>query len=240
MSNIDSNQTSIYPPKIVHFETISVLYDAAYLALEENILSTQGLKGSCRLLFCGGSTPLPLYKKIGISPVIDWVKLEIFQSDERFIHPTDTNSNQFQIRENLGLFATEEMERNGNLHFWQTENLEKSLSDYSEKLENLDGIWFDETILGIGSDGHIASLFPRGNFANKNTVISSQTADFAVAQRLSLSVESLLNSEKITVLLTGNKIDTLQEMLEGKLKAVDFPAKFLLAHPNLHILTCFD
>lgn len=237
MSN--SNIVNIYPPKITNFETILELYNAAYLSLEENILSTQGHKGSCRLLFCGGSTPLPLYTKIGQSPVIDWTRLDIFQSDERFVDPNNENSNQFQIRKALGIFAVEEMEKTQNLHFWQTQNISDSLANYNEKLENLDGIWFDEAILGIGVDGHIASLFPGGNF-EKNLTIATQTADFEVAQRLSLTVESLLNCEKITVLLIGNKIDTLQEMMEGKLKAADFPAKFLLAHPNLHILTCFD
>ena len=239
--NSAQNSVNIYPPKITHFESLSTLLETAYLSLEENILSTLGHKGTCRLLFCGGSTPLPLYAKIGKSPVIDWTRLEIFQSDERFIDPKNENSNQFQIKKSLGDFAVQELETAGNLHLWRTDStVAQALADYDEKLDCLDGVWFDEAILGIGPDGHIASIFPGSVFVQDAKTIATQTADFAVAQRLSLTVESLLNSEKITVLLTGNKIDVLQEMLEGKLPATQFPAKFLLAHPNLHILTNFE
>lgn len=235
---------NIFPPKIIQFESPEKLYEIAYLTLEENILSHQSHQGSCRIALSGGLTPLELYQKIAKSPVIDWQKLEVFQTDERFIDQNDQRSNQFQIKKSLGLEICSKLEENFGI-FWlkSDEKVEKCLQKYNEILENLDGIWFDEVILGIGMDGHIASLFPQGNYLKhqESPTITTETTFFEVSQRLSLTLESLLNSSKITILLVGsNKSEVLQELVEGKLSAVDFPVKFLLAHPNVHILACFE
>lgn len=235
---------NIFPPKITQFESQEQLYESAYLNLEENILSHQSHQGNCRIALSGGFTPMELYQKIGKSPIIDWQKLEIFQTDERFIDQNDQRSNQFQIRKSLGLEACTKLEENFNIYWLKSdEKLEKCLDKYNEILENLDGVWFDEVILGIGSDGHIASLFPSGSYLKhqENRVIATETSVFEVTQRLSLTLESVLNSSKITILLVGaNKSEVLQELVEGKMSAIDFPAKFLLAHPNVHILACFE
>lgn len=235
---------NIFPPKIIQFESKEKLYEMAYLNLEESILSHQAHKGKCRIALSGGNTPLELYQKIGKSPVIDWQKMEIYQSDERFIENTDEKSNQFQIKKSLGIETITKLEENFGV-FWlkNDEKIDKCLENYNEILESLDGIWFDEIILGIGADGHIASLFPEGDYLchQETAVIATESVFFEVAQRLSLTIESLLNSEKITVLLVGsNKSGVLQELVEGKLSAANFPAKFLLSHPNVHILACFE
>jgi len=235
---------NIFPPKITQFEDIQKLYESAYLSFEESILSHQAHKGNCRIAISGGSTPLELYDKIGKSPVIDWERMEIFQTDERFIENTDKRSNEFQIRKSFGKETIEILEKSLGI-FWlkSDQKVDICLKNYNEILTSLDGVWFDEVILGIGMDGHFASLFPEGNYLKhqENAVISTETTLFEVSQRLSLTIESILNSEKITILLVGsNKSEVLQELVEGKLNATDFPAKFLLSHPNVHILACFE
>ena len=118
-----------------------------------------------------------------------------------------------------------------------------TIKEYSEKLDTLDGSFFDFTVLGIGQDGHIASLFPGGKYLKhqEETVIqTSAPRDFAVGKRISLTVESILSSSEILIMLVGeNKQEALQEMLEGEKPATQFPAKFLLAHPNVRIYCCF-
>jgi 6-phosphogluconolactonase len=120
---------------------------------------------------------------------------------------------------------------------------DKCIENYREILDSLDEPFFDVCILSIGSDGHIASLFPNQEYLKhqEQTVIPTiATDDLPIPRRVSLSLETILSSRKLLVILKGDgKNKVLEEMLEGTKPAIDFPAKFLLAHPHLYIYTCF-
>jgi 6-phosphogluconolactonase/glucosamine-6-phosphate isomerase/deaminase len=75
---------------------------------------------------------------------------------------------------------------------------------------------------------------------NKQRVISTTAPEnLQTASRISLTIETILNSQKILVLLQGSKkSDVLAELLEGGKTASEFPAKFLLSHPDLNIFYC--
>ena len=189
----------------------------------------------------GGNTPLPLYSRLATNPVIDWSKIEIFQTDERYIDKDSDDSNQKHIIKSFEP-ALEELRE---INVFNTDlPIEMTIKDYMEKLEVLDGPFFDFTILGVGPDGHIASLFPGGKYLkhqDDSVIQTTAPAEFAVSKRLSLTIESILNSTEILIILTGdNKKDVLPEMLEGDRPASEFPAKFLLAHPRVRIYTCFE
>jgi 6-phosphogluconolactonase len=231
----------IYKPLVTEFATVDQLMREAETLFIDRVLSTIGETGVSRVAFSGGATPLPLYAKLALNPVIDWSKIEIFQTDERYIDPADKDSNQFNILKSIEPALPELREINV---FNTTLPIDMTIKDYTEKLEVLDGPFFDFTILGIGPDGHIASLFPGGKYLKHQDELVIQTnapRDFAVSKRLSLTIESILNSTEILVILTGdNKKEVLPEMLEGYKLATEFPAKFLLAHPRVRIYTCFE
>ncbi len=229
----------IYRPAVTEFETPDVLFKDVEDFLVDRVFDAIAQNGSARIALSGGKTPLPLYSRISLNPILEWDKIEIYQTDERYVAPTDPESNQFNIAHSLDLAVKEAKEWN----FFNTKlPIEMTIKECIEKLETLDGPYFDLTILGVGPDGHIASLFPNGKYLKhqeKTVIETSAPKDFSVTKRISLTVESILNSKEIFLIITGdNKSDILSEMLEGEKSAVEFPAKFLLAHPNLRIFQC--
>ncbi len=227
----------IYRPNITFFESDEMLYKQTADAVADILLDVTGNQGLAKMALAGGSTPMKLYKKLGNNPVLPWESVELYQVDERFIFPEAPESNQYNIVESFG---EETIERMKDSFFFKTGgDISTALANYDEVLNSIDGQLFDVTILGIGNDGHFASLFPGGEYLSHQDAkaISTQAGQgFDVSTRLSLTIESVLSSEVIIVLLKGeDKKDVIKELMEGKKTASEYPAKFLLSHPNLYI-----
>jgi 6-phosphogluconolactonase len=191
-------------------------------------------KNTIKIAVSGGKTPAPIYKEIAKSD-LPFNRVHLFQVDERYVAKTNSESN-FKLIEKtllknkfkkLTLFNTEEP-------------LKETISSYSKNLAKyLKGkITFDITILGIGPDGHIASLFPGTTALKKKGILAlhTTTRKFAVKDRLTISLPAILKSKKIIILLTGKeKMATLKELVQGKKKPSNFPAKYLLKHQDVNI-----
>ena len=169
---------------------------------------------SGKIALSGGTTPAPLYKQLPQSPTY-------YQIDERYVPKADKDSNQKMIRE---AFSPQKF-----YAFNTSLPIEESLKEYESHLpEN-----FDLTILGIGEDGHFASLFPHQNPQGKTA--HTQTENFAIKDRLTLTAETILKSKAILVLLK-NKGQVLEELKNPTKSPEEFPALKLDNHPNLSIL----
>ncbi len=121
-------------------------------------------RGRASLALSGGNTPRPAYEQLAAQPGLDWSKISIFWIDERAVPPTHARSNFRLAQESLLSRAPIPA---ANVHRMQGEaaDLAGAARDYARTLrENLDlsdGIpTFDAAVLGIGDDGHTASLFP--------------------------------------------------------------------------------
>jgi 6-phosphogluconolactonase len=232
--------TQIYKPTLVEFETENYLYRHCTDLVEDKIINTVADNGLIRMLISGGNTPIPLYQDLSQSSIIDWQSVELYLTDERFVSWQDKDSNQKAIRDAFGQDVMAEFRE---VNFIDTSlSINQSILDYEEKLDSLDGIWFDLAVVGIGTDGHIASLFPGGDYLQhqKHSVISTQApAEFPVRERVSLTLESILNSREILVVINGEqKATVINEFLEGRQSITNFPAKFLLTHPNVKVFYC--
>lgn len=166
----------------------------------------------------GGNTPQPIYA------TIDPTGKRFFQTDERYVPTDHPDSNQSMIRRHIpDLIA-----------FDTSLPIETCLALYETVLPEQ----FDMVILGIGTDGHIASLFPRSPALHekKRRVAHATTDTFAVRDRLTLTLPTILDSKHIMILLQGaGKAEILNDLEHSEKSIDDLPAKALLKHKNLTI-----
>jgi len=229
----------IYKPKLLKFETADILYKTTEDFTVKEILDRGAEEGFARVAISGGSTPVELFKRWSDNPIFPWDELELYQVDERYVYPESKESNQKNFIDSVHPDSFEHLK---NFYPFETEISEsESVKKMNEQLDSLDSPLFDMVVLGVGDDGHFASLFPGGDyFGSKEYSIQTTAPEkYQTKKRLSLTLQTILNSKKILLLVVGkNKKDVVNEMLEGNLPGSEFPVKFLLAHPDLTIYQC--
>lgn len=130
----------------------------------DRIVEAQKDGGIFRLSLCGGSTPRPIYEALGVRPDIDWERVLITFGDERAVPPDHDDSNYRMVKEALidpaGVPEGNVMRMCGELEPAEAaERCEGQL----RKLAQIAGeeiFVHDLILLGMGDDGHTASLFP--------------------------------------------------------------------------------
>jgi 6-phosphogluconolactonase len=178
----------------------------------------------------GGSTPNLLFNILGsgLHENTTWDYVHFFWGDERCVSPDDEESN-FGMAKKL-FFDKIEIPA-GNIHRISGENdPEEELKRYSEEIKsvvrNQNGLpVFDLIILGLGGDGHTASIFP----GNENLLTSESICAVAVhpssgQKRITLTGRVINNADIIVFLVTGsNKAPVVADIIE-KQGVVDYPA----------------
>lgn len=172
----------------------------------------------------GGSTPKPIYEALSQSSGIDWARVTFFLVDERYVLPDHPDSNQRMIRETL---LTGPAAKATTIFPDTSQPMETCVAQYDEAIGQLNP---DLIILGMGEDGHIASLFPpltEEAFGPKN-VIHTTTNQFAVHDRISVTLPVLKKASKRVFLITGEKKCSLLETMQKTKGAIgNYPAKAL-------------
>ncbi len=173
----------------------------------------------------GGSTPKPVYEKLSVEKKIDWSRVCFFLLDERYIAFDHADSNVKMIRETL---LRNEAATASFLVPDTTLPLTECIAQYDKKISTLQP---DLVVLGMGPDGHIASLFPpvpSEAFGPAN-VIHTTTDRFAVHDRISVTFPVLEAAKKRVFLITGSdKSALLERMKDGNQDASLFPASALM------------
>lgn len=188
------------------------------------------LSGEANLAVSGGSTPFGIYRELA-GKDLDFSKIDLIQVDERYVPETSAESNWSSIEksfEGVGFRQT--------ILFEYSTSIQDTLNQVQKKLPHRLGL----TILGMGLDGHFASLFPDGEYWDKSSsdkAIITQAPDYyPTRDRLSLSPEYIYNSEKIIILIKGeDKYDKLQEYIYNSIGIKNWPLEYLYNHPNLSI-----
>jgi 6-phosphogluconolactonase len=199
------------------------------IALEE-IKKVCKSKKYPKIALSGGSTPKKIYSEI--AKKIPLKNIIFYQVDEKYVPKKHTDSNYWLIKKTI---LSNPKNQPKAFHYFDTSlPIKKSLKKYSIELPKTP---FDLVILGIGNDGHIASLFPNSPAlkVKKSQVANTKTRKFKVYNRLTLTYPPILNAKKILVLLK-NKPDVVNELINGKKNMTSFPAKVISGHNKLSIL----
>lgn len=151
----------------------------------------------------GGSTPGPAYAKIATLP-LDWSRIHIWWVDERFVPPDDENSNEKLVRE---AWLNHVPIPYQNVHpMFQPGPIDKASVDYENAWTDAFGEGgVDLAFMGIGNDGHTASIFP-GDTVSLDThrLVLATKSPAGVSQRVSLTKLALSRCSELVFLVTGD------------------------------------
>ena len=139
------------------------LAQAASDLIAQIIESTLKIKRNAKIALCGGSTPKAAYSLLG-KKNIDWKNVDLFLGDERWVDNSSQDSNCFLLNNSLFKEGNPSLEASFfSVSTVELQSPEESAKDYERIIKkNLDGNppRFDLILLGLGDDGHTASLFP--------------------------------------------------------------------------------
>jgi len=214
----------------------SALAGAAAEHFAHAVEKARAERGSAFVTLSGGTTPKQMGSILAREPYrsrIPWARVHIFWGDERWVPLGSPESNAGEARRRfLNLVPIPP----GNVHPWDTaaESPREAAAAYETLLRELftepSGVpRFDLVLLGMGEDGHTASLFP-----NTSALVSDDQLTVANyvprmdATRLTLTAPVLNAGREILFLVGGpGKADTLEEVLEGPELPATFPAQLI-------------
>lgn len=205
--------------KVRLFDDIDALSHAAALKLVESIANSSVPTFSIAL--SGGSTPERLYRLLAgdYAREIPWHRVHLFWGDERFVPPDDPASNYRMVRHAL-LDSITIPPKNVHPINTETDDAATSAALYARTLREQFGDdlpRFDLNILGMGDDGHTASLFPGGAYLENNddSLVTVTQAPVAPHTRISLTMPVLCNARTTIFLVAGQKKHpVLKEILD--------------------------
>jgi 6-phosphogluconolactonase len=189
-----------------------------------------GAAGRCSFVLSGGSTPRTLYQLLASDyrARIPWANVHIFWGDERYVAREDPGSNYRMAREALLDHVPCPA---ANIHPMLTHfpSPDVAARDYERTLrDQFAGEWphFDLVLLGMGDDGHTASLFPGSlALAERTRWVVGARAPVEPHVRLTLTLPALTRGAAVHVLVSGaGKADALRHVLEGAGDWIKYPA----------------
>lgn len=253
----DKNQKSL--PNAFNLNKFDNIEELVKKAAREIIKLSQesiNARGEFNICLSGGNTPKKLFSELveihkSDNNLINWEKFNFFWGDERYVPKTDEQSNfkmtkdfLFSKLENQGvkisesqIFAlpTEEVNANITADAYEQELRQK----FNGKMPQ-----FDLLLLGMGPDGHCASLFPhtkvtqtyaRGEQKKKLGKLDQMVAANWVEKfdmfRVTLTPPIINHAKEIIFLIAGQeKADSLKEVLEGQYNPEEYPSQMI--HPE--------
>ncbi len=191
--------------------------------------------GRFTLALAGGSTPKKLYGLLASEPYrdqIDWALTEIFWSDERCVPPDSEDSNYYLAHEVLLSKVPIPASQIHRMPADAEKHDEASLA-YIQEIQRVFGTngipSFDLIQLGMGPEGHTASLFPHQPSLHEQTrLVIPVTVPKPPPPRLTFTPPLLNAAIHILFLVTGqDKADALQAVLEGEYNPDEYPAQII-------------
>jgi 6-phosphogluconolactonase len=185
-----------------------------------------GCKAPFRLVLSGGSTPVSAYRRLAQMPGLDWSNVELFLSDERFVPPDHHHSNYRMVRETL--LADGKVQPLKLFAMPTDDTPDSAAARYDEMLRQQYGAGeleadvplFHLTLLGLGDDGHTASLLPGQPVLDERKLWVAAVPEGRDEPRLTLTYPALESSSLTVFLVSGAaKRAALAQARAGQLPA---------------------
>jgi len=213
------------------YPNLTSLSEAAAETITKQIL-TVAPTSRFNLALSGGNTPRTLYRILSTKyqDRIPWERVHLFWGDERYVPSEDARSNYRTVRE--GLLNRIRIPV-GNVHPMRTDF--RDPADAAKTYETVLRDYFvapwpslNLVLLGLGADGHTASLFPNSQILQEGERwVMAVTTDIEPRVRLTLTLPVIAHADQIFLLVVGgDKAKALQQTLTGK---SDLPAAKLFA-----------
>lgn len=191
-------------------------------AAERVLAAALATQGRFAIALSGGSTPRRLYQLLAAMPM-PWQRSHWFWGDERFVPPTDAASNQRMVHEALLRHVPVPPDQ---IHPIPTTGVtpEEAAAQYERTLQQFHGgnalrpgrPLFDVVLLGLGTNGHTASLFPDQAVLDERRRWAGVMHDHEAGTRITLTYPALESSRETMFLVAGaDKKTVLREVLNG-------------------------
>lgn len=190
--------------------------------------------GRASLFVSGGSTPVQLFKNLS-NKDLPWANIDICLVDERWVSPTAEDSNELLVKTHL--LQNKAADANFTGMWNSAKNATTGEQECASSLQKIQRP-FDVLILGLGNDGHTASLFPGAAKLGQATDMNSGKICMAITpldaphERMTLTLPTILESKHIFLHITGqNKKDVLEQALKDE-PAEEMPIRFILKNES--------
>ncbi len=219
---------------------------AAAKTLIEHIAKQLQTKDVFSIALSGGSTPRKLYALMandpGLRKQVPWQQIHFFWGDERHVPADHPDSNYRMAYEAL---LSKVPIPPANIHRIRAENpdADKAAQEYARDMRRFFGIAgsepprFNCVLLGMGSDGHTASLFPGSPaLGEQNRLVMANWVEKFNSFRITLTLPVINNADLILLLVSGDqKAETLKAVLADDSDTIRFPVQYL--QPKNGVLT---
>ena len=205
--------------RIIKKKNENLLINELLKILKREIFKKKRENKRISFVLTGGSSPKALYTKLSKTK-IDWSNVDLFWGDERFVSKKSVNSNYRLVYDNL---LKKININNENIYPLITDKSEikKTVTEYQKSIRRYfkkKKISFDIFLLGMGNDGHVASIFPKSKEIKRKFIVSYvNKKDF---KRITLGMNIINNSKNIFLWLNTKKKTRIFERLRKKDKSI--------------------
>jgi len=216
-------------PQVVVFTNPDLLAAATAARLVTTLVDTQAAKGSASLVLTGGRTGTAVLSHLLATPArdaVDWSRVDFYWGDERFLPAGDPERNETQAREALLDHIPVDPAR---VHAMEPsdgrfgDNPDRAAEAYAASMGKPG---FDVLLLGVGEEGHTASIFPDSPAVHEHnkSVVAVRDCPKPPPTRISLTLPAIRRAREVWLLTTGDaKADAVAQAIGGAAE-VEIPA----------------
>lgn len=212
--------------EVVVHATPALLAEAAAARLITSIVDAQDVRGSASIVLTGGSTGIAVLASVNAAPTrdaVNWGQVDLWWGDERFVPASDKERNDVQAYDALLGAVPVEPARVHRVPASDGEfgdDPDAAAKWYADQLTsagNGTGPWFDVLMLGLGEEGHTASIFPGSPAAyDERAACAVRDCPKPPPTRVSMTFPTLAQASEVWMMTAGaGKADAVCKALRG-------------------------